>query len=419
MQILRSMRLAVLAFFVLAIPLASSAQISISIGIAPPALPVYVQPPCPADGYLWTPGYWAYTPDDGYYWVPGTWVEAPQPGYLWTPGYWGWGDGGYAWHEGYWGEHVGFYGGVDYGFGYGGDGYEGGRWQGGRFEYNRSVSNVNVNVIHNVYNQRVVVHNTSRVSFNGGRGGIDRRPTANEERFSHEQHVQRTSMQNEHEHAAAGNRNLRASVNHGKPAIAATAKPGQFSGHGVVAARQAGAPYHAPAANRAANKPAAAPRTENKAAARPGNAPNRAGNNSARPENKTPARTETSKPTPARTNNKVARPPANNRENTPRPENNEKPKAAPAEHASRPANTTHTQAPRENAPRATPAPRPESKPQPQREARPQTQRAPSTPRPESHPQAARPQAAPHPQAAPRAEKPQAAPREEKPEEKKH
>jgi len=34
--------------------------IGISVSFAPPALPVYEQPLCPADGYLWTPGYWAY-----------------------------------------------------------------------------------------------------------------------------------------------------------------------------------------------------------------------------------------------------------------------------------------------------------------------------------------------------------------------
>ena len=37
--------------------------IGVDITIAPPALPVYVQPPLPADGYIWVPGYWAYGPD--------------------------------------------------------------------------------------------------------------------------------------------------------------------------------------------------------------------------------------------------------------------------------------------------------------------------------------------------------------------
>ena len=102
-------------------------QVSISVDLAPPSLPVYEQPACPNDGYLWTPGYWAYG-DYGYYWVPGTWVQPPEPGLLWTPGYWGWSGNNYAFYPGYWGTNVGFYGGVNYGYGYGGDGYGGGRW---------------------------------------------------------------------------------------------------------------------------------------------------------------------------------------------------------------------------------------------------------------------------------------------------
>src|SRR3984957_15684312 len=110
-------------------PAPSHAQI-LSITIAPPALPVYVQPAIPEPGYIWTPGYWAYG-DAGYFWVPGTWVLPPSAGLLWTPGYWGWREGVYAWNGGYWGPTVGFYGGVNYGFGYGGGGSEGGAWGGG------------------------------------------------------------------------------------------------------------------------------------------------------------------------------------------------------------------------------------------------------------------------------------------------
>ena len=75
--------------------------IGISVGFAPPEIPVYEQPICPGEGYLWTPGYWAWDGDDeDYYWVPGTWVLAPEPGYLWTPGYWGWGGSAFFFHEG-------------------------------------------------------------------------------------------------------------------------------------------------------------------------------------------------------------------------------------------------------------------------------------------------------------------------------
>ena len=138
-----------LAGTVLSIPATAIAQFSvgISINIAPPALPVYVQPPCPQPNYMWTPGYWAWDGVGDYYWVPGTWVEAPQPGYLWTPGYWGWNNGVYAFNEGYWGTQVGYYGGVNYGFGYGGGGFAGGEWRGGVFAYNTAAVSVNTTVI--------------------------------------------------------------------------------------------------------------------------------------------------------------------------------------------------------------------------------------------------------------------------------
>ncbi len=43
----------------------------------------------------------------------------------------------------------GFYGGVNYGFGYIGVGYAGGRWNGNQFAYNASVNNVTTTVVHN------------------------------------------------------------------------------------------------------------------------------------------------------------------------------------------------------------------------------------------------------------------------------
>ena len=95
----------------------------------PPSLPDYDQPPCPGDGYIWAPGYWYYAPA-GYYWVPGAWVAAPFTGALWTPGYWAFARGRYNYFHGYWGPHIGFYGGVNYGYGYTGYGYRGGYWQG-------------------------------------------------------------------------------------------------------------------------------------------------------------------------------------------------------------------------------------------------------------------------------------------------
>jgi hypothetical protein len=82
---------------------ASLAQIGVAVTIAP------------GDGYIWAPGYWPW--DSEYYWMPGTSVLPPEVGLS-----------------------VGFYGGIDYGFGYFGHGYEGGRWQNGHFFYNIRVN---------------------------------------------------------------------------------------------------------------------------------------------------------------------------------------------------------------------------------------------------------------------------------------
>src|SRR5579863_2461702 len=237
----------VLTVVVLSLGAASFGQIAVGISVrfGPPAIPVYAQPICPGPGYFWTPGYWAWNDDGGYYWVPGTWVVAPI-GMYWTPGYWGWGGGFYAWHAGYWGPHVGFYGGINYGFGYGGVGFAGGEWRGGGFYYNRAVTNVSVTNVTNVYNRTVIV-NENHVSYNGGAGGLQARPTQQEEAWGREQHMAPLAAQTEHEHMAVQNRQNFAAENHGRPAIAATARPGDFSGRSVVAARAAGGEYHAPA----------------------------------------------------------------------------------------------------------------------------------------------------------------------------
>jgi WXXGXW repeat (2 copies) len=239
------------AMLILALPSTSSAQIAVgvSIHIGPPVLPVYAQPVCPGPGYLWTPGYWAYGPA-GYYWVPGTWVVGPV-GMLWTPGYWGFAGGVYAWHAGYWGPHVGFYGGINYGFGYGGVGFVGGEWRGGVFAYNTAVMHVDTTIVHTTYVNRTVINNTvvNHTSFNGP-GGVTARPNAAEMAAEHEHHMAPIAAQTQHEHEASTNHALLASENHGHPAIAATSRPGEFSGHGVVAAR-GNNEFHPPAHNEA------------------------------------------------------------------------------------------------------------------------------------------------------------------------
>lgn len=209
---------------------------------APPPLPVYEQPPCPVAGYMWTPGYWGYAAG-GYYWVPGTWIEPPRVGVLWTPGYWGFVGGVYVFHAGYWGPHVGFYGGVNYGFGYRGAGFAGGRWVGNSFAYNQSVTNVNVTVVHNTYNETVVNSVTvNRVSYNGGAGGITVAPTAQERMAAQETHIAPTAPQKEHIQQAARNPALFAKANAGRPAIAATPKAAAFNAPGVVGAHAAVTP---------------------------------------------------------------------------------------------------------------------------------------------------------------------------------
>jgi hypothetical protein len=180
---------------------------------------------------------------------------APEVGFLWTPGWWGWGGDAFIFHEGFWGPQVGFYGGINYGFGYFGVGFAGGRWDNGHFFYNRAVANVNVTDIHNVYNTTVVNNTTiNRVSYNGGNGGIEARPTPQEEAAAQERHIAPVAAQTQHVQAARSNPQLRASVNQGKPPIAATEKPGEFSGHSVIASKEAGAPYHPPA-NRGGTEP--------------------------------------------------------------------------------------------------------------------------------------------------------------------
>jgi hypothetical protein len=211
----------VLAVFVLgSIP--GLSQMDISINVAPPPLPMYEQPACPSDGYLWAPGYWAYG-DYGYYWVPGTWVLPPQAGLLWTPCYWGWGDSGYAFFPGYWGTNIGFYGGVNYGYGYGGNGYGGGRWQDGRFFYNTAVNNVASVSIHDRYSDATFSRNAGSVSFNGGDGGIQARPTAQEQQYASERHVPATTAQVAHVHAASVDRGQLAVINGGRPTTVAVA----------------------------------------------------------------------------------------------------------------------------------------------------------------------------------------------------
>ncbi|MGA7220854.1 MAG: hypothetical protein WBX38_21240, partial [Candidatus Sulfotelmatobacter sp.] len=136
-----------------------------------------------------------------------------------------------------------------------GVGFVGGRWDNGHFFYNRAVMNVNGGEIRNVYDVRVDHETVNHVSYNG-HGGIDARPTSAEDAAARDRHVGPVAAQTQHMQAARGNPQMRASVNQGRPSVAATQKPGEFSGRGVVAAREAGAPYHAPENRGAGTRPA-------------------------------------------------------------------------------------------------------------------------------------------------------------------
>jgi hypothetical protein len=349
----RLVRLLLLALIALALPSVSHAGIILSIGVAPPPLPVYDQPLCPGDGYIWTPGYWAYDSADGYFWVPGTWVQAPEAGLLWTPGYWGWGDGVYVFHEGYWGPHVGFYGGIDYGFGYTGAGYAGGYWNNGAFFYNRSVNRVEN--VRNVYNKTVVNITVNHVSYNGGNGGVTARANAEQQSAARDHHVPPTSNQTSHVQSASGNRQLFESQNHGKPAIAATAKPAEFTGRNVIAAKAA-APSYKPVTARSVSKTPDRP-----------NAPHSAAPNTAKPAPPVNARQENARPSQPKTEQQDHQRIAERK-----PEQQAKPKPEPKQQAEPRREPTaqphvaeqHRAAEPRPQEKARPAGKPESRPEP-------------------------------------------------------
>ncbi len=327
----------------------------------PPPLPDYEQPPCPGDDYMWTPGYWDYA-DAGYYWVPGAWVLAPYVGALWTPPWWGFDNGVYIWHAGYWGPHIGFYGGVDYGFGYTGRGYYGAYWNHGQLDYNSAVTNVNVTVIHNVYSYSVPNSRPGGVSYNGGRGGINARPTAAELAVQREARTPAVAAQVRQARDAASDKGQ--FVKPGTEARPAT----------VAASKPLATSYHAPAARPPAVHPAAPPA---RVAERPAPQPAQHGPAQATREAVPPQRPEV-RPTPQSTP-----------EARPAPV---EPQARPQERATaprpeaRPAPQQRAVAPR---PEARPAPQPTPAPRGRAQARVQSRPAPARPAPQARP-------APHP-----------------------
>jgi hypothetical protein len=245
MQRFHTVRMLLMALLLAIIPVTTAhAGVFVSVGIAPPVLPVYVQPPCPSPNMIWTPGYWAYGPD-GYYWVPGAWVPAPYEGALWTPPYWGWGGGFYAFHAGYWGPHVGYYGGINYGFGYMGVGFVGGEWRGREFAYNTAVVNVNRTYVHNTFINNTIVRdhtivNNNHIAYNGGPHGIQHEPTPQERNAMHMQHMAPTRFQQQHVQEAQLNRANSFNANHGHPQVVALTRP-LAAEHAVAPEKFAGA----------------------------------------------------------------------------------------------------------------------------------------------------------------------------------
>lgn len=380
---------------------------------APPELPEYDQPPAPGPGYLWTPGYWAWGPG-GYYWVPGAWVEAPYYGALWTPPYWGWYGGYYRFHPGYWGRHVGYYGGINYGFGYIGIGYFGGYWSGNSFYYNSAVTRVGGG-IRTVYERPVVYNNVrygaqpiNRVSYNGGRGGINVQPRPAEIAAMHERHDAPMTVQRQARVEASQNRAQSFAANHGRPAEA-FAQHGFANSRGIApaprveAARpvpegrpgQPNAPYvNERAANAAHGQPYAnEPRVENRPAQPQPNANPRFEN---RPQPQPQPRAEAPRP-----ENRPMQPQPNGAQ--PRFENHAQPQPQPrVENRALPQPQPQ---PRVEAPHVENRPTPQPQPQPRMENRPQPQpqqhmeapRVENRPAPQPHPQGPPPQAHPAPQ----------------------
>ncbi|MBV8489272.1 MAG: YXWGXW repeat-containing protein [Candidatus Eremiobacteraeota bacterium] len=291
---LASVAAIVAAACILATPLQSPAQVFVgfTIGTPPPALPYYQQPTLQQQGYIWQPGYWAWGPA-GYYWVPGTWVLPPQPNYYWTPGYWGYDNGSYVWNNGYWGPQIGYYGGIDYGYGYYGNGYVGGLWRNGVFAYNTAINAVNPTIVRNVYINRTVVERrivVNRYAYNGP-GGVRVVPTARQLAIMRERHIAATAAQVEHARIAAQDRRLLASVNHGHPAIAAVPRP----------IRSTSEISHFQAVNRADLQAANARAAERTRTATPTRvAPERAAPARVAPERAAPARVAPERAAPAR-----------------------------------------------------------------------------------------------------------------------
>jgi hypothetical protein len=80
----------------------------------------------------------------------------------------------------------------------------------------------------------------NRASFNGGEGGVAAKPTSEQLLAEKETHVPASKLQVDQARASSMRGEQFVSTNQGKPTIAATARPGEFQGKGVVPAKAAG-----------------------------------------------------------------------------------------------------------------------------------------------------------------------------------
>jgi hypothetical protein len=345
----------------------------------PPPLPDYDQPQCPEPGYLWTPGYWGYAPS-GYYWVPGVWSAPPYTGALWTPGWWGFIGAAFRWHQGYWGPHIGYYGGIPYGHGYNGSGFYGGYWDHDQFRYNRTVTNISVVNIRNTYSHTVVNNYVTRVSYNGGNGGLQVRPTPGQLGALREPHLNPLPQQLAIRQQAMQNRQQYASLNGGRPAVLAAAEPLRLA--------------------RVAASPALVNPGVRGEFAHPVNAP------AARPEQ---ARPEANRPAEINRPGEVNRPGEPTRQFGPNRQVEPNRQIQPAQRQPEPTMRPQAAKPEERGPM-----------QPNRNVNPLQVRPQQPQRMQERPEAARPESAARPQSAPRSEpaprpQPEARPQQARPE----
>src|SRR6185437_12843099 len=104
------------------------------------------------------------------------------------------------------------------GFGYTGRGYHGGYWRGNDFYYNRAVNHIDEDRDRHFYHRPVIVDHDDRIAYNGGRGGIQRRPDRAEVIAMRGPKTRPMSAQLQNQRQAAQNRQQFYNQTAGRPA---------------------------------------------------------------------------------------------------------------------------------------------------------------------------------------------------------